>query len=141
MRIEPENLLCAVGIERQIHARAYAELQHTALGQPDGTLPIRRKLAVPHRKIHKMGNDVFRVKSHHLSPKASFESRGYQFLPFIDHAVPHSVARVATICYRNACCRSAIRSSAFSSPIDARRRFCGVLVEGPSIEARCSMRL
>ena len=41
----------------------------------------------------------------------------------------------------SACARSAIRSSACSSPIETRSRFCGVVEPGPSLEARCSIRL
>jgi ATP-dependent DNA ligase len=43
--------------------------------------------------------------------------------------------------YESASRRSAIKSSELSSPIEARRRFCGVLVSRPSIEARCSIKL
>src|SRR5579863_3772452 len=84
MRIESENLRCAVRIERQIQARAYADLQHTALGQPDGSLSIRCKLPIPHRKTHKVRQDVFLVDSHHLSPKASFQNRDYFSPPPIE---------------------------------------------------------
>src|SRR5579863_4725352 len=98
MRIESENLRCAVRIERQIQARAYADLQHTALGQPDGSLSIGCELPVPHRKIHKMRQDVLLVDSHHLSPKATFQNRGYVFSPLhrVPHAVSHELARVTS---------------------------------------------
>ena len=43
--------------------------------------------------------------------------------------------------YINACCKSPIRSSVFSSPMEMRNKFCGVCVFGPSIDARCSIRL
>ena len=35
-----------------------------ARGTPDSSLSVRRELAVPHRKIHKMRHDIFLVNSH-----------------------------------------------------------------------------
>ncbi len=43
--------------------------------------------------------------------------------------------------YASACVRSSIRSSGCSSPTETRRRFCGVGEPGPSLDARCSMRV
>ena len=54
-----------------------------------------------------------------------------------------TIERRVTSCQlkESAWCRSAIRSSECSRPIEARNKFCGVFESRPSIDARCSMRL
>ena len=54
---------------------------------------------------------------------------------------PHGHRQAPHKTIHNAWARSSIRSSTFSSPTDTRSRLSGVSLFGPSMEARCSIRL
>src|ERR1022692_3293239 len=71
--------------------------------------------------------------------------RRQRFVPHRDH-----VGRLLEGCltsrfkpeaHRNACSKSPIRSSVFSSPTEMRNKLSGVRVFGPSTDARCSIKL
>jgi predicted ATPase len=71
--IDAMNLRC---IERQIQARANADLEHVAMRERDRLCPQTRRILVPHCEVDQARQNVFVVKSHSAAKLLSPHKNG-----------------------------------------------------------------
>lgn len=69
MRIESDQLSCAIGIERKIQRGADTDLQYSPASERQKPLSIRHELTVAHRKVYEMWQDAILVESHAFSER------------------------------------------------------------------------